>query len=161
MLRYVTCKNRRFAGTYRLRHHGKRIGELGFLRRVRRFLAAANNVPSWPILVTMMMEAISSSETSVLTSVTRRNIPEDGIFHSHKLLVMCIADMPQTSYLSSRNSSQRKFSNVCLVGVWSPFTRFEVSTAVTMKNCVFWDVIPCGSCENTTFRRNLAPPSSG
>jgi hypothetical protein len=24
--------------------------------------------------------------------------------------------------------------------------RFEVFTAVTMKNAVFWDVTPCGSC---------------
>jgi hypothetical protein len=24
--------------------------------------------------------------------------------------------------------------------------RFEVSTAVAMKNAVFWDVTPCGSC---------------
>jgi hypothetical protein len=24
--------------------------------------------------------------------------------------------------------------------------RFEVFTAVTMKNGVFWDVTPCGSC---------------
>jgi hypothetical protein len=26
--------------------------------------------------------------------------------------------------------------------------RFEVFTAVTMKNDVFWDVTPCGSCKN-------------
>jgi hypothetical protein len=31
------------------------------------------------------MEATRSSETSVLTSPTRRHIPEDGILHSHGL----------------------------------------------------------------------------
>jgi hypothetical protein len=29
--------------------------------------------------------------------------------------------------------------------------RFEVFTAVTMKNDVFWDVTPCGSCKNRRF----------
>jgi hypothetical protein len=36
--------------------------------------------------------------------------------------------------------------------------RFEVFTAVTMKNGVFWVVTPCGSCKNRrfggTWRRN-------
>jgi hypothetical protein len=29
--------------------------------------------------------------------------------------------------------------------------RFEIFTAVTMKNGVFWDVTPCGSCKNRSF----------
>jgi hypothetical protein len=31
------------------------------------------------------------------------------------------------------------------------YVRFEVSTAVTMKSGVFWDVTPCGSCKNRRF----------
>jgi hypothetical protein len=56
---------------------------LAFLRSERPLLVTANVVPSSTILLTLMIEALSSSETSILTTVTR-HIPEDGILDSHR-----------------------------------------------------------------------------
>jgi hypothetical protein len=51
---------------------------------VLQVLVTANVVPSSLILFTLMMEALLSSETLVLTRVTLRHIPEDGSLHSDR-----------------------------------------------------------------------------
>jgi hypothetical protein len=89
-----SCKNRRFGGRYRLpsssgdknrrarkdvnvneqpKHAAKKY-------YVLRLPVSANVVPTSPILVTLKVEAIHSSEALVLTGPTQCKIPEDGFF---------------------------------------------------------------------------------
>jgi hypothetical protein len=66
--------------------------EICISSQVRQLLVTSNIVPSAPILVTLMMESLSSTETPVLTRAIWRNIPEDCILHSqhHENLISYI-----------------------------------------------------------------------
>jgi hypothetical protein len=61
------------------------VFHLVLLRSVRGLVVTANVVPSSSSLVTVMKAAQSTSETTVLTRATRRNITEDGIPHKKYL----------------------------------------------------------------------------
>jgi hypothetical protein len=43
--------------------------------------------------------------------------------------------------------------------IWRHYVRFEVFTAVTMKNGVFWDVTPCGSMGRLLVAASVVPSS--
>jgi hypothetical protein len=98
-------------------------------------------MPSYGSLVTLKMEVIYSSENSILlTIITSRHIPEQNILKwqllhqfQQQLLIPC-------NRICSYFSPTKRY-----------VVRFEVFTAVTMKNGVFWVVTTCGSCKNRRF----------
>jgi hypothetical protein len=75
---------------------------------------------------------------SVLARVTWSNILEDGILQDDVPGKISVASMMNVVLFCSATVDFR-------------LVRFEVFTAVTMKNGVFSDVTPCGSCKNRRF----------
>jgi hypothetical protein len=148
------------------------VNTIVFLCSMRRLLVTVN-VPSSPILVTQMMEVLHSSETWALTGATWRNIPEDRILqkrlisqlytivrHLQNLLLLNAYFMSQLVYrffqwlrshtkLQIPSSGDQYHQYHCITK--GENEGFELFTAAAVKNGVFWDVTPCGSCTNRRF----------
>jgi hypothetical protein len=76
-------------------------------------------------LITLKMEAIATSETSVLTRATRRHIPEDGILYSHRRENL-------TSCRANRSIGRSAPVKCSLVHVYSGT---DVGTSQALKTC--------------------------
>jgi hypothetical protein len=105
------------------------------VRSVLQVIVTAYIVSSLLILVSLVTEAKPSSETSVLTRATRRNNPEDTILLSLKTCNF-IRVLLENHLGDVR--SMRGYEELCLLGCYA-----------------VWFL------QEPTFRRNLAPPSSG
>jgi hypothetical protein len=81
-------------------------------------------------------------------------VSDDGEVEATKLSSEVGQAFSKEGSLFSKGRGQRENIKIVLIlGRLGTFrnVRFEVFTAVTMKNGIFWDVTPCGSCKNRLF----------
>jgi hypothetical protein len=161
-----SCKNRRVGGTYPHSHGGKTIGELRtklavtsnrivILCSLLRLLVTANFVPSSKIFLTLVMEAMCYSETSVITRATRRNILQNGILHNphreilhklHRLSILC-AGLLLSLEVSYKTDGLDVVGRIMPTGKSSDFA---LTHTPDLAACAIWCQSSSPGCEPVT-----------
>jgi hypothetical protein len=86
----------------------------------------------------------------IQTSVQHIDNPGPQKVSAHKIYVHS-SDIYKSSKISSSRISTVSHGGVIFLSAILTNARFEVFTAVIMKNAVFWDVAACTSCVNRRF----------
>jgi hypothetical protein len=117
------------------------------------FLVIANTAPTSLILSTLIMEAVLSPEPSVITRPTRRHIPKDGInIHRRENIKSYMKDpISNKFHISVSIKGLPKVSSVLHTEQLADSRSTLEYIFCGMKNGIFWDVMPCGSCKNRHF----------
>jgi hypothetical protein len=145
-----SCKNRHFASI------------ITVTRLVLQLLVTAN-LPSSPILVTLMMEAIRSSKMSVLTRATWLHIPEDSILHSHccenlksyiSLNFACTQNLvifPYMTFILSLHHVQLSFGTGLYLAAFKPHFMYHLQ----------WNLLPFHIYGPQLSRHNIISHADG
>jgi hypothetical protein len=120
-------------------------------------LVIVNVVPRSPILFTLMMEAISSFERSVITIATPRHIPDEGILHFYLNLYSSlnvvdnvanrgttICNIVVCKYFNVYISDRKQEENEFLTEWYQSFMEFNVLLIFTNQILICY-------CQSQTF----------
>jgi hypothetical protein len=139
---FITCSSSAFMSSIHSAHNG-----LTELQGHNQILTekACGNCAHMPSIQEFSRWDISSNVNN-LPSIVQGRDSSVGIVTGYELHNRGIGDSFPRGVTVLYSAATRPICNQCVTGVLSP-----VVTAVTIKDAVLWDVVPCESCNNRRF----------